>query len=99
MRCIGRAKHQLGIIEQQYAISAEKINHTFRMSVDFFGSAEREKTQSLLAALQTRVEQELAAIDLVQAKYASGSKEYQRIEDEKTKITRIRSSANFTNSM
>lgn len=83
---LAEAQRQIGLIEQQYQMAAEKINHDYKMTVDFFGSAEAQKTQALIAAVNERMSAELGVLEAVQAKYAAGSKEYQRIEDEKTKI-------------
>lgn len=83
---LAAAQRQIAQIDQLYQMEVEKINHAFKMSADFFGQAEQQKTSSLLSAIQQRLSAELAVLDAVQAKYAAGSKEYQRIEDEKTKI-------------
>ncbi len=83
---LAEAQRKIGLIEQDYQMAAEKINHSYKMTVDFFGAAEAQKTQALLAAINERMSAELAVLDTVQQKYAAGSKEFERIEDEKKKI-------------
>lgn len=84
---IAAAMRQIGIIDQQFSAQAERINHEYKMSVDFFGSAEAQKTASLRSNVQARLAAELDVLNTLQAKYALTSAQYAKIEDEKTKLT------------
>lgn len=80
---------EMQLINTRYSMEVEKINSTAKqslMSSNLFYSAEQQKTSALLAAVATREAAELDTLNKMSAIWGLSKEQYQKIEDEKTKI-------------